>query len=506
MYGAFVNTFAPSGKTMQLSIPIFFQCSATIWWRRDFAMQIPTIAEASDLIRKRKLSPVELVDGCLARIKSVDASLNAFVTVTAERARREAMEAEHRMMKGELRGRLDGIPIAHKDVVLTKGVQTSAHSKRLKGWVPEVDASVVRSLADAGAISLGKLATHEFALGGPSFDLPWPPARNPWDTRRFTSGSSSGTAAAVAAGLILGGTGTDTAGSIRAPAASCGVVGLKPTYGLCSKRGILPLAPSLDHVGPLGWTTEDCALLLQEMAGHDHDDPASVERTPADLILRAQENVCGLRIGVASDWHETENPVTPAVKEGLDRAISVWTALGAHVDRVMMPRLEEYQATSFVIMTAEAHSTHEKALRCNPLDFGEQLRLRLLLGATLTAADYINAIKERRRLCVATAAAAADVDVIVTAGAANEAPFMADVSRWGGLAKPGFYDPFNITGWPSIVICSGFGIGNMPVSVQIAAKPFMEDKLIQLGSSFEKATTFRDIRPSVANEREAVES
>ncbi|MFP4896487.1 amidase [Paraburkholderia sp. EG304] len=469
-------------------------------------MQIPTISEASDLIRRRKLSPVELVDRCLSRIESVDPCLNAFITVTAERAREEATAAERRMMKGELRGKLDGIPIAHKDIVLTKGVQTSAHSKLLKGWIPEVDACVVRSLADAGAISLGKLATHEFALGGPSFDLPWPPARNPWDTRRFTSGSSSGTAAAVAAGLILGGTGTDTAGSIRAPAALCGVVGLKPTYGLCSKRGILPLAPSLDHVGTIAWNAEDCGLLLQEMVRHDRADPGSVELAPSDLMSRAEDNVRGIRIGVASDWHEAENPVTPSVKEGLDRAISVWTALGAHVDRLKMPRLEDYQATSFVIMTAEAHSIHQKTLRSSPAGFGEQLRLRLLLGATLTAADYVNAVRERRRLCIATAAAAAGVDVIVTAGASNEAPFMADVSRWGGLAKPGFYDPFNVTGWPSIVICSGFGIGNMPVSVQIAAKPFMEGKLIQLASAFEKATTFRDIRPSVANKREAVES
>ncbi|REE18563.1 aspartyl-tRNA(Asn)/glutamyl-tRNA(Gln) amidotransferase subunit A [Paraburkholderia sp. BL23I1N1] len=462
-------------------------------------MQIPTIAEASNLIHKRKLSPVELIDACLTRIESVDASLNAFITVTVDRARQEAIEAEHRMMKGELRGRLDGIPIGHKDILFTKGVQTSAHSKHLKGWVPEGDAHVVRSLADAGAISLGKLAMHEFALGGPSFDLPWPPARNPWDTRRFTSGSSSGTAAAVAAGLILGGTGTDTAGSIAAPAALCGVVGLKPTYGLCSKRGILPLAPSLDHVGPLCWTAEDCALLLEEMAGYDREDPASAKRAPADLAVRAEDNVRGIRIGIASDWHETEHPVTPAVKEGLDRAISVWTEQGAHVDQVTMPRLEEYRATCFVILTAEAYSVHEKALRSNPSDFGEQLRLRLLLGATLSAADYVNAVRQRRRLCMATAAATADVDVIVTAGAANGAPFMTDVPRWGDLEKPGFYEPFNITGWPSIVFCSGFGIDHMPVSVQIAAKPFMEHKLIQLAAAFEKATNFRNIRPRITN-------
>ncbi len=252
-------------------------------------MQIPTIAEASNLIHKRKLSPVELIDACLTRIESVDASLNAFITVTVDRARQEAIEAEHRMMKGELRGRLDGIPIGHKDILFTKGVQTSAHSKHLKGWVPEGDAHVVRSLADAGAISLGKLAMHEFALGGPSFDLPWPPARNPWDTRRFTSGSSSGTAAAVAAGLILGGTGTDTAGSIAAPAALCGVVGLKPTYGLCSKRGILPLAPSLDHVGPCAGPPKIVRCFLRKW-------PDMTARIRPAQSERLRISLCGLKI------------------------------------------------------------------------------------------------------------------------------------------------------------------------------------------------------------------
>src|SRR4051812_46520501 len=230
---------------------------------------IPTIAEAAQQIAAKKLSPVELTRMHLDRIRRLDPQLKAFLLVTEERALADAKAAEARQMAGELRGPLDGIPIAHKDIYATAGIRTTAHSRLLRNWVPDADATVVRKWAEAGTAMLGKLATHEFAMGGPSFDLPWPPARNPWNPDHFTSGSSSGTGAAVAAGLILGGTGSDTGGSIRGPAAYCGIAGIKPTYGLCSRYGVLPLSFSLDHTGPMAWTVEDCALLLQAMAGHD---------------------------------------------------------------------------------------------------------------------------------------------------------------------------------------------------------------------------------------------
>src|SRR5437763_91604 len=222
---------------------------------------------ASALIGNRELSPVELAESRLSRIDRLDGKLHSFIRVLREPALAAARAAEAEIMAGNYRGPLHGIPIGLKDIYETKGVPTTGHSKILIDHVPRQDATSVRRLTEAGAIVVGKLATHEFALGGPSFDLPWPPARNPWDTSRFTGGSSSGTGAAVAAGLVLGGTGSDTGGSIRGPAAFCGLAGLKPSYGRISRAGILPLAYSLDHAGPMAWTAEDCAIMLQAMAG-----------------------------------------------------------------------------------------------------------------------------------------------------------------------------------------------------------------------------------------------
>ncbi len=218
-----------------------------------------TIVEAARLIEKRELSPVELVDSRLDRIARLDGRLNSFIRVLADAARRDAKSAEAEIAAGRYRGPLHGVPIGLKDIYETAGVATTGHSKVMQDHVPLTDAFPSPGCAQAGAIVMGKLATHEFALGGPSFDLPWPPARNPWDTTRFTGGSSSGTGASVAAGLVLGGTGSDTGGSIRGPAAYCGLAGIKPTYGLISRAGILPLAFSLDHAGPLAWNAEDCA-------------------------------------------------------------------------------------------------------------------------------------------------------------------------------------------------------------------------------------------------------
>ncbi len=230
---------------------------------------IPTIAEAARLIAARLLSPVELTRACLERLHALDGELHAFVHLTEERALAEARAAEAAIMAGSPRGKLHGIPIGLKDIVDTKGIPTTCQSKILQDNIPDADAACAEKLAAAGTILIGKTTTHEFADGGPSFDLPRPPARNPWNTRHFTAGSSSGTGAGVAAGLILGGIGTDTGGSIRGPAALCGIAGLKPTYGLVSRTGVAPAAFSLDHIGPMAWTAEDCALMLQVLAGHD---------------------------------------------------------------------------------------------------------------------------------------------------------------------------------------------------------------------------------------------
>jgi aspartyl-tRNA(Asn)/glutamyl-tRNA(Gln) amidotransferase subunit A len=462
------------------------------------AMQTPTIADAAALIAARKLSPVELVEHCFSRIEKLDGTLHSFVTITFERARDDAKAAENRMMAGTLRGKLDGIPIGHKDIYSTRGIATTAQSKQLEDWVPTADAHIVARLADAGTSMLGKLTTHEFALGGPPFDLPWPPARNTWNTDHYASGSSSGTAVAIAGGLILGGTGSDTAGSIRAPASLCGITGVKPTYGLCSRRGILPLACSLDHAGPMAWTVEDCALLLQAMAGYDAADPASVDRPVPDFSAGLGHDIKGVRIGLVSNWHETDQQVSAAVQNGIDDALAIWRSQGAKIVHLEMPSLLEYQAVNFVIMTTEAFALHEPWMRASPADYGELLRDRLVMGALMSGSDYVQALRRRHELCAITARIAADVDVLITAGAPSEAPRIDSVPRWSDLTNPGFNNPFSVTGWPAMSVCSGFGDGGLPVAVQIAAKPFQEALLFQVADAFERVNGFRARRPSIA--------
>jgi aspartyl-tRNA(Asn)/glutamyl-tRNA(Gln) amidotransferase subunit A len=456
-----------------------------------------TIAEAAALIAARKISPVELAQTGLARAEALNDRIHAFIRTTPEPALEAARAAEARAMSGSLRGPLDGIPIAHKDIYCTAGIPTTAHSAQLKDHVPTEDATTVRMLAEAGVVSLGKLATHEFAFGGPSFDLPWPPARNPWDTARFTSGSSSGTGAAVAAGIIMGGTGSDTGGSIRGPSALCGLAGIKPTYGLCPRTGILPLAQTLDHAGPMAWTVEDVALMLQAMAGHDPADPASASRPVPDYHAGLTQGARGKRIGVIRHFHESDNRASPATLAGIENALAVLRAEGAVVSDVTLPSLAEYNATGWAILYAESFAVHEAWMRTAPEKYGEYMRHRLALGALVSAADYLQAQRRRRDLIARTEAATADLDLLITASAVGEAPLITAVSKWASLDKPGFTIPFNVTGWPALSVCTGFGEGGLPVSMQIIGKPFDDAGVLAAGHAFERATGFRATRPAI---------
>ena len=456
-----------------------------------------SIAQAAALIAARKLSPVELAQAGLDRAAALDGQLHAFIRLTPEPALAAARAAEARQMAGSLRGPLDGIPIAHKDIYCTAGIPTTAHSAQLEHFIPEHDATTVRALAQAGAVSLGKLATHEFAFGGPSFDLPWPPARNPWDTERFTAGSSSGTGAAVAAGIIMGGTGSDTGGSIRGPAAFCGIAGIKPTYGLCPRTGILPLAQTLDHAGPMAWTVEDLAFLLQAMAGHDAADPASARHPVPDFHAALASGVRGRRIGVIRHFHEQDNPASPATLRGIEDALVVLRAAGATVTDVTLPPLAEFNATGWVILIAEAFAIHEGWMRGSPEKYGEFMRHRLALGALVSGADYLQAQRRRRDLINRTVAATAGVDLLITASAVGEAPPIRAVAKWASLDAPNFTIPFNVTGWPALSVCTGFGVGGLPVSMQIVGKPFDDAGVLAAGHAFERATDFRARRPPI---------
>ncbi len=458
----------------------------------------PTIAEAAGLIASRKLSPVELTKACLGRIDALDSRLNAFLMVTAERALADAKAAEARAMGGALKGKLDGIPIAHKDIYNTAGIRTTGHSKLLEDNVPDADGAVVRKWDAAGTVLLGKLATHEFAMGGPSFDLPWPPARNPWNADHFTAGSSSGTGAAVAAGMILGGTGSDTGGSIRGPAALCGIAGIKPTYGLCGRSGVLPLSFTMDHAGPMAWTVEDCAILLQAMAGHDPDDPASADRPVPDFSAGLAKGAKGLRIGVVRHFFEADHPVSPATLKGINDAMDVFRSLGAEVRDVTLSPMSVYHAVGSVILTTEAYAVHEPWLKARFNDYGELFRDRIALGALIPASAYVQAIRRRRMLVREVTEAMADLDILVSASQPGEAPKITEVPKWGNLEKPSLTMPFNVTGFPAMSVCTGFGAGGLPVCMQLIAKPFEEATLFQAGHAYERETAWRAQRPAMA--------
>jgi aspartyl-tRNA(Asn)/glutamyl-tRNA(Gln) amidotransferase subunit A len=456
-----------------------------------------TIAEAARQIAAKSVSPVELTKDCLARISALDGTLHSFITVTHERALADAKAAEQRVMDGTARGPLDGIPIGLKDIIDTKGILTTCHSAQLIDNIPATDATCAVRLAEAGTVLLGKLSTHEFADGGPSFDLPWPPARNPWNPDHFTAGSSSGTGAAVPAGLILGGLGTDTGGSIRGPAALCGIAGIKPTYGRVSRSGVAPAAFSLDHIGPMAWTSEDCAILLQALAGHDPADPASAKTPVPDFSAGLRLGAAGLRIGVIHHFHEVDNKVSEATQHGIDNAIATFRSLGAEIREVALSPLQDWAACGSIISTVERPAAYEPMIRDNLGKFGERLRYRLLSSMFISGIDYVQAVRRRRELCAEIAVAMADLDILLTAVQAREAPLINDVPLWDNMANPNFTMPFNVCGYPAISLCSGFGAGGLPVAMQLVAKPFAEATLFQAGHAYEQATAWRAKRPTL---------
>jgi len=454
-----------------------------------------TIAEASALISKRELSPVELVESRLQRIDRLDGELHSFIRVLREPALAAARSAEAEIMAGNRRGPLHGIPIGLKDIYETKGVATTGHSKVMIDHVPQQDATSVRLLTAAGAIMLGKLATHEFAFGGPSFDLPWPPPRNPWDTTRFTGGSSSGTGAAVAAGLVLGGTGSDTGGSIRGPAAFCGIAGLKPSYGRISRAGILPLAFSLDHAGPMAWTAEDCAIMLGAMAGHDRADPASADRPVPDYRAALASDVKGLRIGLIRHFYEDDNPANEATRQAIAAAVKVLEDLGCSVREVRLSPLADWAACGILIMLAEGYAIHETNLRERFTDYGEAFRDRMALAALISGGDYVQAVRRRRELVSEFSSTMADLDLVLTAAAPSEAPTFDAVGKFAIFERPSLTMPFNVTGMPAMSVCCGYTAAGLPLAFQLAGKPFDEATVLKLAHAYEKATPWRSTRP-----------
>jgi aspartyl-tRNA(Asn)/glutamyl-tRNA(Gln) amidotransferase subunit A len=458
---------------------------------------IPTIAEAAGLIAAKRLSPVELTRACLDRVQAVDGRLHAFVHLTEERALNEARTAEAAIMRHGPRGPLHGIPIGLKDIVDTKGIPTTCQSKLLQDNIPDTDATCAEKLATAGTVLMGKTTTHEFADGGPSFDLPAPPARNPWNTDHFTAGSSSGTGAGIAAGLILGGIGTDTGGSIRGPAALCGIAGIKPTYGLVSRAGVAPAAFSLDHIGPMAWTAEDCALMLQALAGYDVRDPASASRPVPNYTAQLGSGIKGLRIGVIHHFHETDHKVSDGTQRGITAAIETLRHLGAEIREVQLSPLQDWLACGSLISITERAAAYEEWARTRLGEFSERVRSRLMLGAFVTGVDYVQAVRRRRELRAELQSAMKGLDVVLTATQPAEAAKIDAVPKWDLFAAPNFTMPFNVSGYPAISVCAGFGAEDLPVAIQLVAKPFQEPTLLRVADAFEKTTSFRDRRPAI---------
>jgi aspartyl-tRNA(Asn)/glutamyl-tRNA(Gln) amidotransferase subunit A len=456
-----------------------------------------TIAEAARLIERRQLSPVELTDALIARVEALDPQLHAFLLPTPEKAREQARTAERDIMAGRYRGQLHGIPVGLKDIYATAGIRTTSHSKICENLVPTEDATTVTKLYQAGMVLLGKLATHEFAHGGPSFDLPWPPARNPWDRDHFTGGSSSGAGAAVAAGFVPAALGSDTGGSIRGPAALCGIVGLKPTYGLVSRAGVYANSFTFDHAGPMTWTVEDCAIMLQGIAGHDPKDPASADRAIPDYRAALTRDIRGLRIGIVRHLYEDDIAVAPEVRAALEEAYAVFRSLGATLEDVRIRPAADYYAVKITIAESEQYAIHEEELRTRPSDFGADFLGRALPAVLYSGTDYVQAQRERRLMLAEMAPIYEKYDLLLTPTAPGPAPRLGTWRTISFWQNSSLTTPFNVTAGPALAQCMGFAPAGLPLSLQIVGRPFDEATVLRAAHAYEMATNWRSHRPTL---------
>jgi aspartyl-tRNA(Asn)/glutamyl-tRNA(Gln) amidotransferase subunit A len=457
------------------------------------------IAEAGRQLRSGTLTSVALTEAALARIAALDGDLCAFVAVTSERALSDARQADADFSQGIDKGRLQGIPYALKDIYATAGIRTTCHSKLFIDHVPEEDSVVAVKLAAGGGVLLGKVGTFEFAIGGPSFDLPFPPARNPWNPAHSTSGSSSGSAAAVASGMVRMAMGSDTGGSIRGPACHCGTVGLKPTYGRVSRRGVFPLSFTLDHCGPLSVSVEDTALTMQVIAGYDPLDPASANLAVPDFSADLGRDLKGLKIAYARSFF-AGNPITsPEVLAALDASAQAITSLGAEVSEIDLPAYELFEACGRVILNAEAYAIHEQDLKTRPFAYGRYAYQRIAPGAVLSAADLVQAFRLRAELtALVNGTILKSHDAVLTAaGLTPAAPFEVfgrDVTRWLGM----YTIPFNVTGNPALSVPTALSSSGLPLGLQIVGRAFDEVTTLRIGAAYEAVSGFGRLRPSLA--------
>lgn len=460
------------------------------------------ITHAAPLIAARELSPVDLAKAHIERIRQTDGALNSFITLLADEALAAAQAAEQAIQAGDYLGPLHGIPIGLKDLYYTKGVRTTIGSKIMRDFVPDYDAVVTERFAAAGAVLLGKLQMHEFALGVTSENPHYGPARNPWDTARVTGGSSGGSGSAVAAGQCMAVLGSDTGGSIRIPSALCGIAGLKPTFGRVSRYGVFPLAHSLDTVGPMARCVRDLALVMNVIAGYDARDPSCANRPDEDFTALLGQSIAGLRIGVPQEHFY--DVIDPEVRAAVQSAADVLQGLGADVEECSIPALNDSLAISGAILLPEAGEVHRENLRLRPNDIGDDVRARLEDGALTPAIAYIKAQRARAEYNRRIAEAMRKYDILLAPSAAAGAPKIEDevvdvdgvsVSKLTLLSR--LTRPFNIGGVPAASVPCGFTSEGLPIGMQLAGRPFEDARVLQVADAYEQATDWHTRRPPV---------
>lgn len=457
-----------------------------------------TLAQAGELIGSGQLSPVEYVEALIGRADAVDGQVQAYVTRTFETARSGAREAAAEIAAGRYRGVLHGIPFALKDCFNTAGILTTGHSRVLQDNVPVGDAAVTARLREAGALLMGKLALHEFAHGGPSFDVPWPPPRNPWNLTRVTGGSSSGSAAAIAAGMVPASIGTDTGGSIRVPASRCGITGLMPTTGLVGRSGVIPHSHTFDRIGPMARTAEDCAILLQAIAGHDPADPSSVARDVPDYRGALTGDLRGLRVGVLRHNWEEEVQTGADERRAMEEALGVLADLGATLEDCRIRPMRSYGDIKTIIAETEVFNVHQRELITRPVEFGSDILARMLPAVLFTANDLIRAGREHQRAITEMAPLYGRFDAFITI-CAGEAPAFSAHDPLGFWKQANHYTAANVTGQPVLALPNGFGPGGLPLGMQILGRPFGEATVLRIGHAYQLATGWHRQHPQLAD-------
>ena len=456
-----------------------------------------TICELSRQIRDRSISPVELTQYCLVLIEKLNPALNAFITVTADRALERARVAEREIFRGDYRGPLHGIPIGLKDIVDTAGVRTTAASALFKDRIPTEDAEVVRRLRGGGAIILGKQNLHEFAYGGSSMISFFGEVHNPWSTKRVTGGSSGGSAASVAAALGFAAVGTDTAGSIRLPAAYCGVVGLKPTYGRVSAHGVIPLSSSYDHVGPVTNSVYDAALMLQVLSDFKAGDPCA----KPSLVARFDQLPANLRVGIPRPFFFDD--LHPEVAGAIEKAIERFRELHAEIREV---KLEV--STDRTLASAEAYAYHEPFVARSPELYQPATLDRIQSGANVSADDALRASRDLQASRHAIRKIFDEVDVLLTPTVPIPPPVIADLREHPDDLRPQELimlrntRPFNVWGIPTISVPCGFTKDGLPIGLQLAAASWREDVVLQAAHAYEQSTDWHQKMPSLINSGE----